>query len=296
MAPFFISPALRAALCALALLLAAGCSAVRIGYNQLDTIAGWMAHDYFDLDPAQRDDFARRFERLHGWHRSEQLPEYAKFLAEFRNRARRGLQAQDMQWLVEGIKSRYGPVAARAAPDAADLLARLSPQQIAHLRRELDEANRKFLREHRSNEGIEARRQARDRRMLSQLRDWVGPLSEAQQQRFTALLQQIPLNDRLRHDDRLRRQKEFLALLERRGDKAAFARQLEDWLVHWERSRTAEQARAFEDYWQRRAAFYAGVDRLLTTEQRTHLLHRLQDYIADFQELAGRGAAVARND
>ena len=87
------SAALRPAvlmLCVLALLLTGGCSLVRLGYSQLDTIAGWMAHDYFDLEATQREAFRQRFERLHAWHRREQLPEYAQFLSETRSRAQRG--------------------------------------------------------------------------------------------------------------------------------------------------------------------------------------------------------------
>lgn len=286
---------LRMLLCALALLLVAGCSMVRLGYGQFDTIAGWMAHEYFDLEPAQRDNFSQRFERLHAWHRREQLPEYAQFLGEARTRAQRGLQASDMVWLFDGIKSRYALIAARAAPDAADLLASLSAAQIDHLGKELDQANRKFLEENRTREPLSARRQHQQRNTLKQLRDWIGPLSDAQEVKIVALLQQVPLTDALRHEDRLRRQREFFVLLDaRRGDRAAFARRVSDWLVHWERGRSPELVRGFDESWKRRAEFYAAVDKMLTTEQRAHLTHRLQDFIDDFRQLSARNAAVAQ--
>lgn len=290
----YVGP-LRTLLCALALLLVAGCSMVRLGYGQFDTIAGWMAHEYFDLEPAQRDAFSRRFERLHTWHRREQLPEYAQFLGEARTRAQRGLQTSDMLWLFDGIKSRYALIAARAAPDAADLLASLSAAQIDHLRRELEETNRKFLQENRTRESLVARRQHQQRTTLSQLRDWVGPLSDAQEVKIVALLQQVPLTDALRHEDRQRRQREFFVLLDARsGDRAAFARRVSDWLVHWERGRSPELMRGFDQSWKRRAEFYAAVDKMLTAEQRTHLTHRLQDFIDDFRQLSAWNAAVAQ--
>lgn len=286
------------ALCAALILLAgAGCSMVRIGYGQLDTLAGWTAQDYFDLDPAQRESFNERFSRLHAWHRREQLPEYARFFSEARVRAERGLGDADLLWLIDGIKSRYAAIAARAAPDAAELLTGLTPAQVEHLRRELDQANRKFLREHRSNESEESRRAAQDRRTLAQLRDWVGPLSDVQQQQLALALRALPLTDRLRHEDRLRRQKEFLALLEtRHGDRAQFTARLRDWLVHWERGRPPALARAFDDSWKQRAAFYAAAARLMTAEQRNHLARRLQNYSDDFIALAGEGTAVAKSD
>jgi len=70
-------------------LLLGGCSMLRVGYSQLDTVAGWMAHDYFELEPAQRDAFNRSFQRLHQWHRREQLPDYARFFGELRERVHR---------------------------------------------------------------------------------------------------------------------------------------------------------------------------------------------------------------
>lgn len=287
----------RLLILSLTLLLLAGCSMIRVGYGQLDTVVSWMAHDYFDLDPVQREMLSRRFEQLHEWHRREQLPDYAQFAADIRTRAQRGFAAGDVLWLVDGLKARYAVTAAKAGPDTADLLASLSNAQIDHLRREFDNMNRKFLREHRTREPIAVRRQHQQRTTLKQIREWVGPLSEAQEARIFALLQQVPLTDALRHEDRLRRQREFLALLDTRNtDRAAFARRVGEWLVHWERNRPPDLARSFEESWKRRAEFYEAVDKMLTAGQRSHLSHRLQEYVDDFRHLAARKTAVARND
>jgi hypothetical protein len=277
---------LRLLLCA-ALLLAGGCSTVRIVYNNLDAVATWMAHDYFDLDAAQRDEFARRFERLHAWHRREELPEYIRFLKTIRQRTARGLRADDVLWVVDGLKQHYARIAAHSAADAADLLATLTPAQLASFRLQLVKSNRKFRETHRSDDGETARRKAFERRALEQLHDWVGPLAEAQEKQVIGLLQ-VPLVDELRHRDRLRRQREFFTLLAlRHGDRAEFTRRVRDWLVNWESGRNAADARLVDAAWQVRAGYYAAVDRLLTAEQRRHLLYRLQDYIDDLSALSG---------
>jgi hypothetical protein len=77
---------------------------------------------------------------------------------------------------------------------------------------------------------------------------------------------------------------------------AAIARRVSDWLVHWERGRSPELTRGFDESWKRRAEFYAAVDKMLTTEQRAHLTHRLQDFIDDFRQLSARTAAAAQTD
>jgi|LauGreDrversion4_2_1035121.scaffolds.fasta_scaffold00480_21 hypothetical protein len=292
-----ISNFLQLFLCACILMLATGCSMVRVGYGQVDTLAVWMAHDYFDLEPVQRDDFSRRFEKLHAWHRRDQLPEYVQFLAETKIRAQRGISATDIRWLIDGMKSRYALIAVRAAPDAADLLSGLSDTQIDHLRREIGRMNEKFLKENRTLESLSVRRQRQQRTALAQIRDWVGPLSSGQESRIITLLQQVPLSDALRHEDRQRRQREFLTLLEtRNADRKQFNQRVRDWLLNWESNRPPELARSFEESWIKRADFYAAVDKMLTTEQRSHLTHRIQDYIDDLRYLAAQKTAASRND
>lgn len=284
---------IRRFLILLCALLLGGCSMLRVGYGQLDTIAGWMAQDYFELEAVQRDALSRRLQNLHGWHRREQLPEYARFFGELRDRVQKGTRAEDVQWMVDGIKTRFATIAARAAPDAAELLAELNPAQIEALRKRFEADNRKFIREHRLDQPQAARKQAQQRRLLSQIRDWVGPLSSEQETRIIALIQPLPLSESLRHEDRLRRQKEFFALLEQRGNRTAFAPRLRDWLVNWEHGRSPELARNMDEAWRKRAEFYAAVDKLLNPEQRSHLTGRLQDYIEDFRELAARGSSTS---
>jgi hypothetical protein len=52
----------------------AACSAIKLGYNNLDEIAYWWLDSYVDFTddqaPRAREDLAR----LHWWHRNEELP------------------------------------------------------------------------------------------------------------------------------------------------------------------------------------------------------------------------------
>ena len=280
-------PAIRLFLCALCLILISGCSMLRTGYGHIDSVAAWMVHDYFDLNADQRDLFAQRFERLHTWHRQTQLPEYAQFLIDIQIRAKRSLRESDILWLVDGAKQRYARIAVRGAADAADLLATLTPEQLETFRQQIDKDNKKFMREHRINDSEAERRKVVQQRTLSQLRDWVGPLNDIQETRVIAMLKTMPLVDKLRHEDRLRRQREFFALLElRNGERTVFAQRLRDWLENWEAGRGAEQTRLFDESWKKRADLYAAIDHTLTPAQRNHLVSKLQDYIDDFRELS----------
>lgn len=282
-----------AMLLALSLAALPGCSLLRFGYGQLDTFALWTADDYFDLEPEQKHAFQKRFDRLHEWHRYEQLPEYAAFFTSARARVQKGLAREDVAWISEGLRERYRTIIRRSADDAAALLLTVTPAQLDALRRQLEKDNRRFVREYHLEEGADQQRRAAAKRVLARIRNWTGSLSDDQEQKIAALAAELPMNHRLRLEDRMRRQREFLQLLALRGDSARFPALLRDWLLNWEGGRTPE----YEDLWARwmeqQADFYVAVDRMLTPHQREHLAHRLQKFAYDFTYLAQRPATQA---
>jgi hypothetical protein len=275
-------------LCAAAL---AGCSLLRLGYGQIDHIAAWMADDYFELDHQQKDEFHRRFARLQEWHRYEQLPDYAAFLGDIKARVEKGLAREDVIWVTDGVHTGYRRVVRRGAADAAALLLTINPQQIDALKRKWDKDNRKFVRDHKLDGTPQEQQGARVKRARAQVTDWVGSLSPEQEERIAALVTPTPSLQPLRHEDRRRRQREFLALLEQRGTLAGFSTRLRDWLVNWEKGRAPQYERLQSESRENRIAFFIAVDRMLTPQQRATLMRRLQNHIDDLTRLAERRGA-----
>jgi hypothetical protein len=274
------------------LLAVAGCTSMMgFGYGHADHLAAWKADQYFDLDHRQKDEFRVRFARLHSWHRYEQLPDYAAFMASGRQRIERGLTGADIQWFVDGVRERYRRIVRRAAPDAADMLATLTQPQIDTLEKQWQKDNRRFAREHKLDGSADERRRARARRMLSQISEWTGSLGSEQEARITALVNELPDTERARYDDRLRRQREFFKLIEGRGgDRREFAARLGHWLSNWETGRDPEYERATDAAWQKRVQIFLAVERMLTPEQRETLIRRMQNHADEFRQLARQGA------
>lgn len=287
--PAASAPRLRilVALAACALLLSA-CSMVRLGYSQLDNIAAWMADDYFDLDARQKDEFAKRFERLYEWHRYEQLPDYAAFFAQTRARLQKGLAREDVLWFVDGLRARYRALVMRGSEDAAALLATIAPAQLEALQRQWEKDNRRFAREYRLDESEEEIKRARVRRTLDQVKDWVGSLTPEQEQRIALLVNDLPATERLRHADRVRRQREFLKLMAQRVNRERFPAQLRQWLIDWEDGRAPEYRQRFTEWFEKRVQMAVAIDRMLTSRQRAHAMQRLADFADDFTKLAER--------
>jgi len=259
-----------------------------LGYRQLDTYAAWTANDYFDLDATQKHDFLQRFDRLHNWHRYEQLPEYVTFLGATRTRFQNGMKPEDVQWVIEGLKLRYRAVIARATDDAATMLMTVTPAQLESLKRKWDADNHRFVSEFRIDDGVQEQREARFKRGYTRITDWTGNLSSEQEARIAAIMSEWPIIHPLRYRDRMRRQREFLDLMSQRGDGRRFAERLRHWLTHWEIGRDPEYARLQEDWERRQADLYVAVASMLTPQQRAAVLRRIQGYMDDFTQLAQR--------
>lgn len=286
----------RVALAALLLSLLSGCSTLRLVYNQADHILAWMANDYFDLDSHQRQELHARIDPLLKWHRQEALPDYVRFLSEIKKRGEHPFTRDDAMWMVDGVKARFRVIATKGTPDAVELLSSLTPDNIQALEKQFAKVNQKFVREYQLGGSREQQRRARTERTIKRIKDWTGPLTHAQEERIAALYERVPYTESIRHQDRQRRQREFLALLKQRQNKADFARALGPWLADWEKGRPPEVAAALNDSYEKRVAFYLEVERLLSAQQRAHVLHKIQDYIDDLNALVARRVASQKTE
>src|SRR5262245_61805249 len=273
--------------------LASGCAMVQMGYTHLDTMAAWKADQYFDLDPQQKQEFRARFERLHEWHRREQLPEYVVFLTETKARLSKTPTREDIVWITDGLKARYRVMARRAAPDAAAMLATLRPEQIAFAQKQWDDDNRRFIREYRLKAGVEDLKRARAERALDEIRKWASSITPEQERAIVAMADRLPAISPLRLEDRIRRQREFRQLLDARAS-SDFQPRLTRFLLDWESGRAPEYDRVLTEWWEMRQDYFIALYKLLTPEQRTAVLRRLQNYIDDFTKLSERPSQAAK--
>jgi len=272
----------------------AGCSMIRLGYSQLDHYAAWKADEYFDLESSQKEAFMAAFHRLQQWHRQAELPRYAAVLEETSTRFERSLEQKDVLWLVETAQARYRVVVERAAGDAAALLLTITPPQIEALKRQWTRDNARFTREHALNGTAKERLRLSLRRNLDRIRHWTGPLSREQEGRVADLLAAVPDIGRMRYEDRLRRQREFLQLMAERDNPVVFTERLRDWLLHWEQGRDPAYERRMQQFTAMRAQMVVEIAHTLSPRQRNHVRARLGDYIEDIHAMTERGGERPR--
>lgn len=273
------------------LVLLAGCSAVQFTYNHADALARYKAAEYVDLDAAQVEQFRVRFSGLQQWHRSQELPPYAALLRQSSERLARGLAQADVGWALAQGRSHYRLLTARAAREAAPILASLTERQVQQIERRFAENNRKYRRDYLEGDERTLRRK-RTEQLEDYFREFAGRPSDAQRERLAQFADEHGRMQLARFEDRRRAQAELLGLLRSERDPSRLGERLAVLYGSPDEARPPEYQRAIAQYEQQLAELVADLDRLLSTEQRTRAVRRLAAYADEVAELARQGTAL----
>jgi hypothetical protein len=266
--------------------LLAGCTALRLAYDNADTYLLFRAKSYLDLDAKGSDELDERIDEFFAWHRKNALPQYARVSDEAAKRLAKGLSREDLVWGYDSLVAHARQSLRFAAERVAPLLDRLTPQQVAHMEKRFAEDNRKFAREYLRGSEAE-RRKRRARRLEERLEDWVGNLSSVQAEKVKQFSERTPLYDELRAKDRQRMQAEFVDMIRKREAQ----KRLPDWIANWERGRDPAHLAASERFRQEYLALLLELDKTLAPEQRNRAAATFRRYAEDFRVLARRARA-----
>jgi hypothetical protein len=271
---------------ALAAALLAGCTALRLAYDNADTYLLFRAKSYLDLDAKSSDELDERIDEFFAWHRRTALPQYARLSEEAAKRVTRGLSREDLVWGYDSLVAHARQSLRFAAERVAPLLDRLTPQQVAHMERRFAEDNRKFAREYLRGSEAE-RRKRRARRLEERLEDWLGNLSHVQAEKVKQFSERTPLYDELRAKDRQRMQAEFVDMIRKREVQ----KRLPDWIANWDHGRDPAHLAASERFRQEYLTLLLEIDKTLSSEQRNRAAANFRRYAEDFNVLARRARA-----
>ena len=266
--------------------LLAGCTALRLAYDNADTYLLFRANSYLDLDAKGSDELDERIDEFFAWHRRTALPQYARVSEEAAKRVTRGLSREDLVWGYDSLVAHARQSLRFAAERVAPLLDRLTPQQVSHMERRFADDNRKFAREYLRGSEAE-RRKRRARRLEERLEDWVGNLSSVQAEKVRQFSERTPLYDELRAKDRQRMQAEFVDMIRKREAQ----KRLPDWIANWEHGRDPAHLAASERFHQEYLALLLELDKTLAPEQRNRAAANFRRYAEDFRVLARRAPA-----
>ena len=274
----------------LAALLLASCSAgVRLGYNNADTLLVYTIDGYIGLSPEQEQLVKERAGTLIAWHRATQLRDYAQLVETTRRRLDGPVTAADVLAFSDAINARLAAVGARAAPDLAQLALTLTPEQIARMQRKLASDNAKARRELVQLAGKETL-DDRARRYAERADFWFGSLTREQMEVVRASLAKRPDGAGWWLDERERRQRELIALVQRiqaeRPSEEVATGWLRAYFAQLQLPADAERRARVIEFRAVNAELVAQLVNAATPEQKAKLSNRLASFAQDFVALA----------
>jgi len=276
-------------------LLLQGCSAMRLGYGNADSLARWWIDQYLDLSPEQDVLSRERLAQLFAWHRKTQLPDYVALLQQGKAFAAGQPTASDALTLGDNIIRRVRVFAEQATPDVADLIATLTPAQIDRMAARFAEKNADLANEMRLAEGEAAQNKARYKRLLERAEYWLGDFSNAQENSLRRMIEAQDPGGQFWFDERLRRQRELVDLM-RQVQKERPSRERIITLLRAYAARfdlPPDPARLARAQAMRRASadLTVAILAMATPEQREHARQKFDDLIHDVTELSKPNAA-----
>jgi hypothetical protein len=268
-----------------------GCSAVKLGYNNLQDVAYWWLDGYLDFTDEQtvrvRDDLAR----LHQWHRATELPRYAQLLQKMEQLAPGTITPAQACGLFDDVRERLNAVAEQAEPAVVSTALALTPDQLQHLRSRYERNNKEFRREWLEATAAE-RKDRRLKQILERSEMVYGTLGDGPRNAIRAELERSVFDAQRIYDERVRRQADLLQTLRSlqvRGVTIAQARTL--MRGYFERAQLSPDP-AWRSYQQsltdESCRTLAAGHNATTAEQRQTAVRRLRAYQRDLAELTAQ--------
>ena len=190
----------------------AACSAIKLGYNNLDSVTYWWLDSYLDLTdeqtPGVRDDLAR----LHAWHRTEELPRLGALLRDIEGIAPGEITSTQVCAFVPQLRERLNAVGRNAEPAVVTVALTLASDQLSHLERKYDKNNEQFRKDWLRLAPADLS-EKRFKQMLERMEMIYGTLDDAQRTELRRQLDRSIFDPRRVLAERQRRQQDALQIL-----------------------------------------------------------------------------------
>jgi cell division protein FtsI/penicillin-binding protein 2 len=258
--------------------------AIKLAYNNADFVLIWILDDYFGLTKHQKNSLDIKIKKHLAWHKKEELPVYSDFLKEIKIKTQDGLTSEEINWIFQRYDDLYENLIKNLSSDAVTFLTSLNKEQIQNLEQKMKKDNEKLTKTYLEN-SPEERLQKRAERTLNFVKDLIGELTPEQEKKITELSKSLPSTTENWLENRKRRQKMFLEILNSSKNASELETRLQDLILNPEKSRSPEYQKHVEEMNKKTREMILIIDKMATPEQRLHALKKIQEYINDIQEM-----------
>lgn len=279
---------IRYLLALLAFLALQGCSAIKLGYQQLPTLSYWWLDSTISFNSEQSLRAKEALEQLHQWHRREELTGYADFLQRSAQWSQGSVESTQVCSAFTDVQTRLDRLMREAVRQAAPVTMMLGPRQLSHMARQWESKNEEWEKDWlRGDE--QARMERRMERVVNRYKDFYGGLNAEQNALIKAQLAQSPWTAEWGRQDRQRRQKDLLATLQRVSQGQMPVAQVENelWNVwqRWLKPPDAAGAALMQAMSQQACNNLTQLHNTTSAEQRQRAVRRIRAYERDLRDL-----------
>ncbi|MGA2552817.1 MAG: DUF6279 family lipoprotein [Burkholderiaceae bacterium] len=266
-----------------------GCGAVKLAYEDGETFTLFWAARYISLDHEQETFARNRVRAWFDWHRTTQLPGYARLGAEIQSQVRGPVALADIDRLESNVRAQWHQMVDAALPALADLALMLHDDQLVRLEKKFA-ANDDTYRSDYVEVSPSQRKKDLYNRELDRVEYWYGSLSSEQKQLLRKTTDNLPIDPVLWLTERQTREQELVALLhqiiEQKPAREKVVQMLHDYALRVETSPDPARRAYIEALDRSRRQMYVTVANMATPDQRAHAVSKLQDWIDEFTGLS----------
>ena len=282
------------ALALLAALTISACSIVRVGYEAIPWYAFWQLDRYWALDSAQAAYGQDSIEELLRWHRRSELPEYARWLRRINERIQAPIDlAEAMSWrrAMNGFWTR---AVHRIAPELTEIVVTLRTEQVEQMKKRMASENDDYRKEY-LPEDLSERQTRRIKRIEERIEYYLGGITDRQREIVRQMAALMPRNELVWLQERLARQHDLTALLDRLRrpgqtlsdvERQEASRQVTDFLLSVWEPQDPRRRQSLEEALKASDEITMAVLNVATPAQRTALSRRLSGWANELEALA----------
>lgn len=266
-----------------------GCSAVKLGYQQLPNLSYWWVDSALSFSDAQSTQAKEALGQLHRWHKREELPVYADLLQRLAVQSAEPIQAAQVCAVWSDVDKAMDRALRQSVRSAAPVAMALGPEQLSHLNQYWVGKNKDWDKEWLQGSASE-RLERRLSKAVERFSDFYGTLTPAQTAMVKAQLQQSVWTPEWGQRDRQRRQQDLLAALQKasQSNPSALPQVEADLWAVWQRWLSPPDAASkamLQRMIQQGCENLAQLHNSTSPEQRLRAARRLRAYEQDLRDL-----------
>lgn len=278
------NPFLSALIGLLFLLLLSGCSVVSLAYDYADWMMLWRIDHYFDTSPQQEGKLEQHVKELHRWHRTHELPLYAKFLRDIQQQVKTGLSSETLDHTMLNYQELRAHLARQIAFHGASFLINLQPEQQTYFQAVLKEENHDLQKDF--GDTPEGRVAKRMESVMSILEFWVGEVSEAQTKTINTFIQDFPDTTEKYLSYREFRQQQLIDVLTGSMDEKILENKVAEWISSNGQDVPSTYYSGVQQWQAAVKNIILEIDQILIPTQRDFMVVKLQNFIDELESLS----------